>query len=553
MKRVLWLIVLAAALIAAVLGAGRWQVERLNRTVEIVYDLPGLLEVAESLQRPIENLLADLRQADVNSVAIQPETLGERLLRGQPPSDSLAKDLPADMTELGRLLVLPVAFRPQDFSLLNSSGLKPVPKLTAVSWDLEPVWLAQTPSLLILSGNREFRRAELHNFDGRLALVEFHTPGTSQLEDRTDRMVRLHGISAGEMENLPAERIITRYLRGVRERNIRVLYLRPFTDGEDAWERSLDLLANLRATLERGGYILGEAQSFAPWNPALVWRLLVSAGIWAGAVLYGLSLFPKSNHFLGLAGILGWVTTVGAAWYFPVLVFQGLALVAAVIFPCLALRCNRSSRPWLRYWTSAGISLLGALLIVGTLTGPEYLLKILEFRGVKLMHILPVLLVIFSLIRPLKTWFNKKIPVRHLVLAGLVGLLGIFYVLRTGNFGLPVPSWEVKMREGLEQILRTRPRTKEFLVGHPAFFLALHSKYPERSWWLPIAVVGQVSLVNTFTHIHSPLSISLLRTLYGLIFGYFFGWLFSLGLHLGKRWLQGDHRIGLLRVRQSGR
>ncbi len=118
-------------------------------------------------------------------------------------------------------------------------------------------------------------------------------------------------------------------------------------------------------------------------------------------------------------------------------------------------------------------------------------------------------------------------------------MLGVLYVLRTGNFGLPVPAWEIKLREGLEQLLLTRPRTKEFLVGgHPALFLALRSQHPPaRSWWLPVAVVGQVSLINTFTHIHSPLSISLLRTAYGLLFGYCFGWLFRIVLKRAKRWL----------------
>jgi hypothetical protein len=186
---------------------------------------------------------------------------------------------------------------------------------------------------------------------------------------------------------------------------------------------------------------------------------------------------------------------------------------------------------------------------VGTLTGVEFMLKLQEFRGVKVMHVLPILLVVFSLIRPLREWLNSAIPVKYLVLMGIAGLFGVIYILRTGNFGLPVPDWEIRMREGLEQILRTRPRTKELMLGHPALYLALRSEKPERSWLLPVAVVGQLSMVNTFTHIHSPLSISLLRTLYGLVFGYVIGWLVQQVLRLGKRWLGRDRSIGLLRVR----
>lgn len=537
MKRALWIVVFSAALIAAGLGVGRWQVERLNRTVEIIYDLPGLLELEAAAQIPVEGLLADLRRAGVDSVAVQPESVGERFLLAKPLPPSVAQKMPADPDKLGRLLALPAAFRPQDFALLEDNGFKAAPKLNVVTWDVEPVWAAANPELLILSGRGEFSRAELQDFTGRLALVEFHAPGTAQMEDAVGRMVRLHGISAGEMEVLPAERILTRYLRAVRERNIRVLYVRPFIEGERAWARSLDLLARLQQRLEDEGYSLGQAQPFAPWSPSLFWTILVSAGIWAAAVLYGQEIFPGQARPVLAAGFLGWLLTAVSVWRWPVLAPQGAALLAAVIFPCLALRYAGRSQSLRGYWLAAGISLLGALLIVGTLTGTKYLLKIEEFRGVKLMHVLPLFLVVFTLVRPLRAWLNKDVPVKYLAGAGLVAMLGVLYVLRTGNFGLPVPAWEIKVREGLEQLLLTRPRTKEFLVGHPALFLALRSQHPARSWWLPVAVVGQVSLINTFTHIHSPLSISLLRTAYGLLFGYCFGWLFRIVLKRAKRWL----------------
>lgn len=252
MKRALWIVVFSAALIAAGLGVGRWQVERPNRTVEIIYDLPGLLELEAAARIPMEGLLADLRRAGVDSVAVQPESVGERFLLAKPLPPSVAQKMPADPDKLGRLLALPAAFRPQDFALLEDNGFKAAPKLNVVTWDVEPVWAAANPpELLILSGRGEFSRAELQDFTGRLALVEFHAPGTAQMEDAVGRMVRLHGISAGEMEVLPAERILTRYLRAVRERNIRVLYVRPFVEGgERAWARSLDLLARLQQRLE---------------------------------------------------------------------------------------------------------------------------------------------------------------------------------------------------------------------------------------------------------------------------------------------------------------
>jgi hypothetical protein len=47
-----------------------------------------------------------------------------------------------------------------------------------------------------------------------------------------------------------------------------------------------------------------------------------------------------------------------------------------------------------------------------------------------------------------------------------------------------------------------------------------------RSWlpfWMMIAAIGQVSLVNTFCHLHSPLTVSLLRTGWSILFGVIIG------------------------------
>lgn len=47
--------------------------------------------------------------------------------------------------------------------------------------------------------------------------------------------------------------------------------------------------------------------------------------------------------------------------------------------------------------------------------------------------------------------------------------------------------------------------------------------------FLLIASIGQVSLVNTFAHIHTPIFISVLRTLNGLWIGIVIGLIFIVG------------------------
>lgn len=531
MKRILRFTIVLAVVVSLGVFITRWQVESPNRTVEIVYDLPGLKELSLKTGISLENLLQDLEEVGVQTIAIQPLTLGELFLANQALEPEILGLLPTENMALAKLVPLPVVFQGEDFLVVQDAGLQVAPKLSTVPWEVEPLWVASDPSLVILSGQAEFPLERLEGFTGRLALVEFSTPGIAQLNN--SELVRLHGISAREMVVLSEERIVNRYLRAARERNIRVLYVRPFVEGEYCWERSLALLDQLQKRLVADGFTIGVAQPFASWRPSTLWLAVIGAGIWAGTIGYGQGLFPSLKRLFAVGGILGWLGTVGLLFVAPTLAKPGLALLAAIVFPCLAIQRGKS------YWQVAGVSLVGALFVVASLAGTEYLLKVQEFRGVKVAHLVPIALVAFAVVRPLRAWLNKDVPVRYLLWGGCVGLVGMIYILRTGNFGVPVPQWEINAREVLENLLGARPRTKEFLIGHPALYLALRDREPEKSWWLPVAVVGQISLVNTFTHTHTPLQVSLLRTLYGLVFGYFLGWLVAKLVVVGKRW---NHR-----------
>lgn len=546
MKRALWILITLTALISLGVVAQRWIVEYPNRTVELVYDLPGLVEFSQRSGRPLERLLLDLKNAGVKTIAVQPENVGEALLRRKILPDAVSEVLPRQALELGRFLTLPTTFLEEELELVRVAGMSAAPKLNVSPWQLEPLWLAESPNLLIISGQGVLEDGAMYGSQARLALVEFSTPKLQTVD--TNRLVRLHGISAPEMRVLSDERIINRYVRAVRERNIRVLYIRPFVEGENPWERSLELLTTLKTRLLQAGFQLGEAEPFSPWTTSRLALTLTGVGIWAAATVYGIGLFSKPT-LIASGGLLGWLGTLGLIVKAPTLAGQGLALLAAIIFPSLAIQLLWGKNSFQRYWGTAAVSLLGALFVVASLTGTEYLVKLQEFRGVKVMHVLPIALVFFSLARPLLPWLKKHVPMLYLIWAGALGLVGVVYILRTGNFGIPVFRFEVQTREFLENLLRTRPRTKELFVGHPALYLALQGEKPQKSWLLPIAVIGQISLVNTFTHTHTMLWVSLLRTAYGLVFGYLIGWLAGKIYFWGTRWLRRDSGLGLLRVR----
>jgi hypothetical protein len=106
----------------------------------------------------------------------------------------------------------------------------------------------------------------------------------------------------------------------------------------------------------------------------------------------------------------------------------------------------------------------------------------------------------------------------------VVFVLLVLVVLRSGNDpGVGVSAGELKVRALLDQLLYTRPRFKEFLVGHPALVIGLALALLRRPKialpFLLVGALGQVSMLNTFCHLHTPLLVSLLRAVLGFTIG----------------------------------
>jgi hypothetical protein len=81
-----------------------------------------------------------------------------------------------------------------------------------------------------------------------------------------------------------------------------------------------------------------------------------------------------------------------------------------------------------------------------------------------------------------------------------------------------------------------RPRFKEFLIGYPPIFLLAALSPPHRrsiGWALVLAAaVGLADVLDTFSHIHTALSVGVLRTFNGMVLGSVFGiaaqWIYRL-------------------------
>ena len=184
--------------------------------------------------------------------------------------------------------------------------------------------------------------------------------------------------------------------------------------------------------------------------------------------------------------------------------------------------------------TGAGGLLIGALgYCLPFMNGVEL------FRGVKLELALPILLAPFILMdrRQIRDACEKPILRWEAATACLAAVAVGLLIIRSGNAGSDfMPGFEGRLRDILQQVFLVRPRFKEFLIGHPLMVAGLMqgdgtARGDRRTLWLMIpGLVGQTSLLNTFSHFHIPIEVSLFRVALGLGLGYGLGRLVNLAL-----------------------
>ncbi|ALS26064.1 hypothetical protein IJ21_06320 [Paenibacillus sp. 32O-W] len=174
------------------------------------------------------------------------------------------------------------------------------------------------------------------------------------------------------------------------------------------------------------------------------------------------------------------------------------------------------------------ISLAAVPFVVGLLNDVTYSLVLEQFRGVSLLHLAPIALTAVylflytgaSVVGSAKRILKMPITVLWVAVAGVLGAVGMYYMSRTGNAGTAT-SLELFFRNTLESTFGVRPRFKEFLLSHPLFIFGLFVALRYRVAWVLLIVgsIGQLSMVDTFAHIHTPLHISAIRVVLGLGLG----------------------------------
>ena len=408
-----------------------------------------------------------------------------------------------------------------------------------------------------------YTQLQFAKIDGLLPLAEFNDY----------KAARSYVIDPTEQKKISVGEALRRWALTDEERNIRVNYIRPFLmpeGGQDIMKTNLKYVCDIKASIEARGYTIGEAgvfaakgDGFAPYFPSKLSFIPVLLAIVAGVVLYLSLLFNLSgSKQLALWTVL---SAGGLALLFigrGLLTRQLLALAAASVFPVLSMsvifniwdknttdKHSLLSICWKGIWQLAlaiALSLVGAAFLSAILTDSRFLLEIDIYRGVKLTFILPVIFtaILFikrydllqvvgkglqTLWKRLNGLLDTGLTFRHVVVLLVLMFIAYYFVGRSGHTGgVPVPAIELKMRAFLEQLMYARPREKEFMIGHPMFFLAVLAVYRcAPRWWQFVltcaAVIGQGSLVQTFCHMRTPVVMSFVRALDGYAVGVVFG------------------------------
>lgn len=396
--------------------------------------------------------------------------------------------------------------------------------------------------------------------------IKAQQKGFSKLAYLLDyNVTRLYSLSEAD-SGLSTEVIADRFALATKDRNIRMIYLNTIPSRNTSEAEVTDTLDNLItalsgpdgaiAKIEANGFTMGQATAFDVVDSSFqrYFKLIAVIGAVAMVALLVSYFIPWLTLPAWALGLLG---SAGLMVLKPALFEQALALAVAISAPTVAivlairkinemgppLRANaltyaemspgrRITHSLVLYIKTSLISLSAVPFVIALLNNVTYALVLNQFRGVSLLHLAPIgLTALYVLLYRGEFAFNKTgkllrtpITLAWVLAAGVLGILGMYYLSRTGNSG-SVSSLEMSFRTFLENAVGVRPRNKEFLLAHPLFILGafMAFRYRNAAFIMIIAVIGQLSMVDTFAHIHSPVLISLVRGLLGLGLGLIIG------------------------------
>lgn len=354
--------------------------------------------------------------------------------------------------------------------------------------------------------------------------------------------------------------------RAVTERNIRLIHFNPFMWNEEEYVTNIDdyraVFADFEERIGDHGYSLGRFTVLEDLEINEVMRVLLYIQVLLfGLILVNLGIYEMKMRYNAVLSVLAIIGAValhivgpnGSIKLFAFLASIVFSILAAVIYYRFFLGSERNGSfiKGIPALILSGITaLVGGLYIGAIMARTDYFLEIELFTGVKLSLLAPIAAVILymaiayikdkilsdnqDVIAGIKkeTMFLLDYPIqmKHIVIFGIAGVAGYIYIARSGHeSGVDPMQIEIIIRNFLENVLIARPRNKEFFIAFPILILGIaykdafknlqiEIKYMIHTIIMGIGVLGFTSVTNTFSHIRSPLFLSVVRTLIS-IFG----------------------------------
>lgn len=583
---------MAAMLVAALYSLSiRYKVEASNKAVGIMMDGQSVSDLAAASGQDLMSLLADLKGNGLTGIALTEETVGEMIEEGQvtlSPKASYGATIHGNPGALARiaqgiarrggmgsapgeirlgtidytgdvraLRSTSAGINPGDAADVRDAGLVLIARHSnvigagpAYIHDLLKESKALGATAYLASGEQVLgQRDSLEDTSSSLESIGmlYLTPEFAKIAGDArltalipHQTIRLHSMQQAEIDKATPASIIDRFRLAYRERNIRWLLVRPVTfGGPDPVLATKRFLESLKQGLVHEGGTVRTPHPFA--NPEIPKTLFVLIGLFAIPFL-----------FFAARSVI-----TGDKWKWPLLaasVVAGAASFSDSLRPLSALaigiagpvvayglwlqKSDKKSNFVLDLLLISGISLASGLAVAGLLNGLPYYIQVKQALGVKAILMLPIVLIGWMLLN--KATSFKEISKTAIEWgAALIGLLIVgamgFLIVRSGNDSpSAVSDSELKIRALLDQFLYTRPRTKDFLIGHPALVLGLllfqrAKAMPSLMSWaviaLAIGAIGQSDIVDTMCHVHTPLDIGIARVVIGLVLGGIIGFL----------------------------
>jgi hypothetical protein len=371
----------------------------------------------------------------------------------------------------------------------------------------------------------------------------------------TGQVARIHKIEDKETYH-SFNKLYHRYMRALTERSPDVLVFKPIfpLEEDNLYEKNIVLMTKvIRSYVKSGGKNVDYFQTVQNISISYVQKGLIGLGIFSALYLLLLKVhrLKRFNYHIWLVLFLLGVYT--GVMIFDQYIVPVFGLMAAVIGPVFALIYFFPEKDVVGVQQKYKIGYLffyllrvfcvcvcSVLFCVALYSDPVYLQQVVSFNGVKLALVLPAVLVgvyfycgprrVNSIYYVFRRLSYTYLTTNTMLLTVVMMMIVIIYLIRSGNYmqGLEV---EHEFRAFLENVFFVRPRFKEMFVGYPALFLGflfINRDTSRNILWIfnVLGVIALISFVNSFCHFHTPVLISLYRSMLGLILGGFFAILF---------------------------